>query len=126
MRLSYASISLKNPRHPELAGMDVEALADTGAIMLCIPQHVAIQLKLDVIEQREVTTADGKKHLVDYAGPLQIGFGNRSSFGGALVLGDSVLLGAIQMEDMDLVVIPREQRVAVNPESPNIPTAIVK
>lgn len=125
MGLCYARISLKNPRHPELAGMDVEALADTGAIMR-IPQHVAIQLKLDVIEQREVTTADGKKHLVDYAGPLQIGFGNRSAFGGALVLGDSVLLGAIQMEDMDLVVIPREQRVAVNPASPNIPTAIVK
>jgi clan AA aspartic protease len=126
MGLSYASLTLKNPRYPELESLQVEALADTGAIMLCVPQHVALQLKLETMEQREVTTADGKKHLVDYVGPLQISFGKRTSFGGALVLGDSVLLGAIQMEDMDLVVIPREQRVAVNPESPNIPTAIVK
>lgn len=125
MGLAYAPLTLKNPRHPELEAMQVQALADTGAIMLCIPQHVAIQLKLETMEQREVTT-DGKKHLVDYVGPLQISFDKRTSFGGALVLGDSVLLGAIQMEDMDLIVIPREQRVAVNPESPNIPTAIVK
>jgi clan AA aspartic protease len=126
MGLSYASLTLANPRHSELASLKVEALADTGAIMLCIPKHVAIQLKLETMEQREVTTADGNKHLVDYVGPLQVSFGNRTSFSGALVLGDSVLLGAIQMEDMDLIVIPREQRVVVNPESPNIPTAIVK
>ena len=126
MGLSYASLTLRNPRYPELESLKVEALADTGAIMLCVPQHVAIQLKLEAMEKREVTTADGKKHVVDYVGPLQVSFGNRTSFSGALVLGDSVLLGAIQMEDMDLVVIPRDQRVAVNPESPNIPTAIVK
>jgi len=33
---------------------------------------------------------------------------------------DQVLLGAIPMEDMDLVVQPRTQQVVPNPENPNI------
>jgi hypothetical protein len=44
----------------------------------------------------------------------------------ALVLGDQVLLGAIPMEDMDLVVNPRDRSVDVNPDSPNIATGICK
>ena len=49
--------------------------------------------------------------------------GNRSCFTGAFVLGDGVLLGAIPMENMDLVVNPRLERVTV---SPNIPSVLVK
>ena len=47
-------------------------------------------------------------------------------FAGALVLGDQVLLGAIPMEDMDLVVIPLTRSIDVNPLSPNVATSIVK
>ena len=126
MGLVYANISLSNPREPTLRAIEVEALVDTGAVTLCLPEHVAIQLKLTEIEQREVTTADGKPHLVPYVGPLQVQFENRTCFTGAFVLGDSVLMGTIPMEDMDLVVSPREQKVTVNPKSPNIPSAIVK
>ena len=38
------------------------------------------------------------------------------------MLGDEVLLGAIPMEEMDLVVNPRDRTVDVNPDSPNIAT----
>ena len=41
-------------------------------------------------------------------------------------MGDHVLLGAIPMEDMDLVVSPKDRKIDVNPESPNIATGIVK
>jgi hypothetical protein len=41
-------------------------------------------------------------------------------------MGDQVLLGAIPMEDMDLVVLPKERILDVNPNSPNIGTSIVK
>jgi predicted aspartyl protease len=47
---------------------------DTGAITLCIPEHIAVQLKLEETEQREVTTADTKSHLVLYMGPLKINY----------------------------------------------------
>jgi clan AA aspartic protease len=126
MGLVYADIELINPKEQILRPMKINALVDTGAITLCIPEHIVLQLKLEALEQREVTTADGKKRLVPYVGPVQIRFENRNCFTGALVLGDSVLLGAVPLEDMDLVINPRLQTITVNPESPNIPAAVVK
>ena len=126
MGLINVEVELANPKEPKLKPMTVEALVDTGAMTICIPQHVALQLQLDEIEKREVTTADERTHIVPYVGPIQIRFQNRTCFAGALVLGDSVLLGAVPMEDMDLVVSPSRQTVTVNPKSPNIPSAIVK
>jgi clan AA aspartic protease len=124
MGLIDAEITLKNPRYPELHPIVMKALVDTCAITLCIPQHIALQLRLEEAEKREVTIADGSKRLVPYAGPLQITFENRSSFSRAMVMGDTVLLGAIAMEDMDLIISPKNQRIEVNPESPNIPSAV--
>jgi hypothetical protein len=39
-------------------------------------------------------------------------------------MGDQVLLGAIPMEDMDLVILPIERVWDINPYSPNIATSI--
>lgn len=43
-----------------------------------------------------------------------------------MVLGDETLLGAIPMEDMDLVIHPALRQLIVNPENPNIPGALAK
>ncbi|HEX9048314.1 MAG TPA: clan AA aspartic protease [Verrucomicrobiae bacterium] len=126
MGYAHAKITLQNPRLPSLSPIEVDSLADTGSLHLCIPEHLAIQLQLQEIYKREVTTADGRRHLVPYVGPLQITFGNRGCFGGAIVRGDQVLLGAVQMEDMDLIVSPPERKVLPNPNSPNMPTALAK
>src|SRR3990170_5938997 len=101
-----AEIHLSNPRQPELRPLSVQALVDTGAMTICIPEHIAVQLKLPEIEKREVTTADEKSHVVPYVDPIQFRFQNRTCFTGALVIGESVLFGAVPMEDMDLVVEP--------------------
>jgi len=126
MGLINAEIVLGNPRNREINPMTVKALVDTGALHLCIPAHVAIQLELEELYKREVTTADGKKHLCPYVGPIELKFANRGCFTGALVLGDEVLLGAVPMEDMDVVISPAKQMLTVNPESPNIAMSIVK
>ncbi len=126
MGLVTARLTLENPREPGLRAIEVDALVDSGAVHLCIPQHVQLQLQLKEIDQKEVTRADGSKKRVSYVGPLQIKFKNRTGFSGALVLGDQVLLGAIPMEDMDLVVLPKERRLDVNPDSPNIATSLAK
>jgi clan AA aspartic protease len=126
MGLVLAKILLKNPRKPELQPLEVEALADSGSVHLCLPAHVQIQLGLEEIAQKEVTLADGGKKLVPYVGPLELRFKNRVGFAGALVMGDQVLLGAIPMEDMDLVILPKTRVLDVNPESPNVATSIVK
>ena len=126
MGLIHANIELANPRNVSLSPLPARALVDTGAVALCVPEHVAMQLELEELEKREVTTADGKHILVPYVGPVRVRFANRSCYTGALVLGDGVLLGSIPLEDMDLVLNPRLQTITVNPESPNIPSAVVK
>jgi len=126
MGLVNTEIILKNPRRPELVPVKVSALADTSAVHLCIPAHVQIQLELDEIDKKEVTLADGSRKLVPYVGPIEIRYKNRVGFAGALVMGDQTLLGAIPMEDMDLVAIPKTRSIDINPASPNIASSIVK
>jgi clan AA aspartic protease len=127
MGLINAKIILTNPRKSELAPVEVvNALVDSGAVHLCIPEHIKIQLELDEIDRKEVTLADGTQKLVAYVGPIEIRFKNRVGFAGALVLGDQVLLGAIPMEDMDLIITPKTRILDVNPNSPNIATSIAK
>lgn len=124
MSLVRTKVTLANPKRSDLAPVEVEALVDTGAVHLCVPDHAAIQLDLEEIEKRQVTVADVSTRAVPYAGPVMTRFGNRSCFTGAMMLGTEVLLGAIPMQDMDLVFRPLTQDVGPNPKSPNIPTSI--
>jgi predicted aspartyl protease len=110
MGLIRGTFQLVNPLSQELAPLEVSTLADTGAVHLCIPEHVALQLQLQELEKWEVVLADG----------------HRRCFTGAMVLGNEVLLGAIPMEDMDLVLQPQLQSIAVNPESPTIAVSLAK
>lgn len=126
MGLVNGNLLLKNPRLPDLDPVEVVAMADSGALHLCIPEHIRIQLKLEAIDSKEVTLADGSKRLVPYVGPVELRFKNRVGFAGALVMGDQVLIGAIPMEDMDLIIIPKTRTLDVNPDSPNIASSIVK
>ena len=126
MGIVKTNIILKNPKREELKEIKVDALVDTGALHLCIPERVAMQLGLNELYKREVITADGKEHLCSYVGPVEVKFENRGCFTGALVLGDEVLLGAVPMEDMDVLISPAQRKLIVNPESPNIPLSIAK
>ena len=122
----FADVALSNPGRQDLAPLAVKALVDTGALMLCIPEHVAVQLALEAESTREVTVADGRSASVPYVGPIKVAFGKRFCYVGALVLGDEVLLGSVPMEDMDLVVHPGRREVTVDPASPNYPHVRVK
>ena len=119
MGLIYGDFTIRNARKRELAPQLVRALVDTGANILCIPPTLATELQLDEVEKREVVLADGAKHWVPYVGPVQLSFGKRHSFGGAFVVGDEVLVGAIALQDLDLIVVPALETISVHPESPN-------
>lgn len=126
MGIIRTELTLRNPTRPANESIGINALVDTGAVHLCIPEHLAIQLGLAELEKREVTLANGHRIAVPYVGPVEIGFKNRRCFTGAMVMGDEPLLGAIPMEDMDLVVVPSRQTIDVNPENPNIPGSLAK
>jgi clan AA aspartic protease len=126
MGLVNGQLILKDPRLPHLPAVQTAALADSGAVFLRIPEHVRAQLELQAIDTKEVTFADGSRAVIPYVGPVEVRFKNRVGYVGAVVLGDEVVLGAIPMEDMDLVIIPRTRTPDVNPLHPNHAAGIVK
>ena len=65
MGLVTTTVLLRNPRIPTLA-IQVDALADTGSLHLCIPQRICDHLGLQPIAQKQVTLADGSSQLVAY------------------------------------------------------------
>jgi hypothetical protein len=119
MGLVSANTILENPPEEGLIPVEVLALADSGAVHLCIPGHLRIHLKPEEIDRKVATLANGEKRLVSYVSPIQIRFKNRAGFSGALVMRDQVLFGANPMEDMDLMVLPEYLILDVNPASPN-------
>jgi clan AA aspartic protease len=103
--------------------VEIDALADTGAIELCIPEELMEVLDLTVMRHRQVTVADGRKLEVAIVGPLVVEVLGRDTFADAILLprGTRPLLGALQMEQLDLVVVPRTGEVIGNPEHPDGP-----
>ena len=126
MGLVNAKVVLRNPTQPDIEPVEIDALVDSGAVHMCIPQHVQIQLKLAETDKKEAILADGSRKLVPYVGPIEIRFKDRVGFAGALVMGDQPLIGVIAMEDMDLVISPKTKSLDVNPSSPNIATSMAK
>jgi clan AA aspartic protease len=108
--------------------MNVEALVDTGAYMLVINEHIREQLDLPLIEEQVFRLADDSEKRGEVVGPVEVRFENRSTTVRAVVLAGTaeVLLGSIPLEDLDVVVDPRQQRLVVNPESPYIATKHLK
>lgn len=139
MGLVYAEIELISVddlvlnRHgflPEdkIKRMLVNALVDSGAYMLVINEHIKQQLDLPVIEEQVFRMADDSERRGEVVGPVEIRFENRSTSVRAVVLPGTaeVLLGSIPLEDLDVVIDPKQQRLIVNPESPYIATKYLK
>jgi clan AA aspartic protease len=104
----------------EVKRMRLSMLVDTGAYMMAINETIQSQLELRFIEKRKVQLAGGQVVEYDVVGPIDVRFANRRAVCSAFVLpGDSEsLLGAIAMEEMDVLVHPKRQELVVNPEHP--------
>jgi clan AA aspartic protease len=131
MGLVYADIELVNGedivlarRHiigeDEIKLMRVNMLVDTGSVYMCINENIQEQLQLSVIEKRKGQLADGRIVEYDVVGPIEVRFENRRCSVDAMVLpGDNEpLLGAIPLEDMDVLIHPYKRQLIVNPEHP--------
>ena len=126
MGLIHTELELSNPAEAGLSPMRVTALVDSGANYMCVPEDVVSQLRLSKLGERVVEIADGSVHTVDYVGPIIIRFENRVASTGAMAMGDEVLLGAIPMQDLDVVLNLQDETIEVNPRSPNIARGVAK
>jgi len=133
MGLTYAEIELVNAGEIYLAQRGymipenikrktVKALVDSGAYMLAINEQIKDELNLLKVDEQLAELADGSRVKLEIVGPVEVRFENRRANVDAMVLpGDSeVLLGAVPLEELDVVILPSEQRLAVNPASPDI------
>ena len=129
MGLIYAEIELINGEDlvlarrniidaEEVKRMRVNALVDTGSYMLAINETIQAQLQLPVVEKRKAQLANGHVVECDVVAPIELRFRNRQTTCRAMVLpGDSEpLLGAIPLEDMDVLIDPLRQELIVNPD----------
>lgn len=112
----------------EIKQITVNALVDSGAYMLTINDDVRNQLDLPLIEKQFATLADETQVEVEVVGPVDVRFENRSTTCRAVVLPNAgeVLLGAIPMEDMDVLIHPKEEKLVVNPKHPYVANKYLK
>ena len=104
----------------EIRRMHLNMLVDSGAYMMAINETIQSQLEFPFIEKRKVQLASGEVVEYDVVGPIEVRFANRRAVCSAFVLpGDTVsLLGAIPMEEMDVLIHPKRQELIVNPQHP--------
>jgi clan AA aspartic protease len=131
MRPVYAEITLINGEdlvlakryiigEAEIKSMKVNMLVDTGSYNLCINGEIQEQLQFPVVERRKAETIDGRIVECNVADNVQVRFKNRATTCRAMILpGDcEPLLGAIPLEDMDVLIHPQRQELVVNPDHP--------
>lgn len=106
----------------EIRSLDLKILVDTGAYNLAVNEQIANQLGLLKLKKQTFTLADGSEQIFDIVGPVDIVFENRETTCRAVLLpGDTKpLLGQIPLKDMDVALLPLEEKMIVNPKSPDI------
>jgi clan AA aspartic protease len=131
MGLVYAEFELINGgdvemarRHiigeEEIKRQTINMLVDSGALNLCINESIQEQLQFPEVGKRSAETADGRVIELKLVDMVIVKFKNRETTCRAMVLpGNSEpLLGAIPMEDLDVIIHPQRQELLVNPEHP--------
>jgi predicted aspartyl protease len=97
-------------RHGHLAPEQVhtyetaQALIDTGALHVVVPRFVADQLGLLHMGWMETTMANGLLVEAEVTEGVYVEIEHRQALVHALVLGDTVLIGALVLEGLDLAV----------------------
>jgi clan AA aspartic protease len=92
----------------------VRALVDTGVMTLCLDEATSAQLGLGITGTRPARVADGRRVESKVTTPVGIRWKDRYATCNARVLpgAANILLGAIPLEELDLMVDPVRQCLA--------------
>ena len=110
-------------RDADIRRAAIPAVADTGAIMLALPEDVVSRLGLELVSSVSATYADGRRDELPVAGPLIVRIGDRWMSTECVVLprGTDALVGQLVMERLDLVADCVARTLHPRPESPDRP-----
>jgi len=124
MGTTYAEITIKNSydagkaregliEEHEVRSVTVQAVVDTGTMSLVINEELQQKLGLKVLKIKSALVANGQRVACNETEPVEISWKDRGSSLNAVVIpgAKTVLLGAIPLEDMDLMVNPVTQEL---------------
>ena len=124
MGITFAEIALKNVKdggkardgyisEEDIRSVDVRAVVDTGAMSLILTEDAFHKLGLSAIGEKYSKTANGQRIKCQITEVVEINWKDRFWTVNALVLpgAESVLLGAIPLEGLDLMVNPATQEL---------------
>ena len=101
-------------REIEVRRAAFDAVVDTSALMLALPEDVVDRLGVSIVDHETVTYADGRRGDLPIAGPMTIHIGDRWTFASCLVIpaGADPLVGQLVLEGLDLIADCRNQTLA--------------
>jgi clan AA aspartic protease len=106
-----------------LNSIEIEAVIDTGATMVVLPQNMVDELGLRKIREAKVRYGNNKTETKSIYGVVTIEIKGRTGNFDVLVEaeGSQPLIGQVVLEVLDLVVDPRTRTLIPNPMSPEMP-----
>jgi clan AA aspartic protease len=113
--MGMARRSLMDP--DDIRKITVSALVDTGALLMSINENIQEYLQLPIVETRLLELANGKMLECPIGAPLVVRFKDHTAHCSAVILpGNSKpLLGAIPLEEMNVIIDPQRQELVASP-----------
>jgi clan AA aspartic protease len=103
--------------------MEIDAVIDTGATMLVLPQNLVEELELRKIREAKVKYANNQTQLKPVYSAVIVEIKGRVGTFDVLAEteGSQPLVGQVVLEVLDLIVDPSSRTLTVNPLSPDVP-----
>ena len=103
--------------------VEVEAVVDTGATMVVLPQEIVDELGLKKVREVRVRYANNSTQSKSVYGVATVEISGRTGNFDVLAeaAGSQPLIGQVVLEILDLVVDSRTRRLIPNPMSPETP-----
>jgi predicted aspartyl protease len=118
----------KKIKQKQVRRYSMEALVDTGAVMLMLPQEVTEKLGLQFVRKATVTYADERKESRSVVGAVTVKVGDRFMNTDCIVGPPSseASVGQIILETLDLIPDSLNKSLHPRPESPIYPSIKMK
>ena len=110
----------------EVRQYEADALVDTGAVSLIVPNFVVQKLGLQLVGKKRAELADGSIVTLDMTEPIEVRLDGRTVTLDALMTGNEVLIGQMVLEATDMQVDCTKRRLVPNPEHPEGPVLKLK
>ena len=118
----------KKMKEKDVRKLKAKAVADSGAVMLMLPQDLVEELGLETLRKIVVSYADQRTEERGVAGPVTVKIGKREAIVECIVgpPASEILLGQVPLEVMDLLVDCTQRQLIPRPESPYLPLLKVR